>query len=269
MAQVSLSLAQMDIKKGNPRQNWGKIQQMSQAAKQQGGQIVIFPELCDAGYALKQAKDIASALNGGLFAQLAALSKQLGIYITGSMLEKRGLGVANCAPMISPDRGVLGAYRKVHLFPPMQEDLYLSAGEGLLTIDNLPWGATSLAICYDLRFPEMFRRYAMDGAKLVILPAEWPAVRAEHYRALIRARAIENGYYVAAVNRVGTDIDEETGAETGFIGYSSIIDPFGQTVLEVGNHEGVFTATIDLDLVAKAQAAIPVLDNRRADLYGY
>lgn len=269
MAQISISLAQMDIKKGNPRQNWGKIQQMSQQAKQQGGQLVIFPELCDSGYALKQAKELASALNGGLFAQLAALSKQLGIYITGSMLEKRGLGVANCAPMVSPDRGVLGAYRKVHLFPLMQEDLYLSAGEGLLTLDNLPWGTTSLAICYDLRFPEMFRRYAMDGAKLIIIPCEWPSVRNEHFRALIRARAIENGLFIAAVNRVGVDVDEETGAETSFMGYSSIIDPFGNTVLEVGNVEGVFTATIDLDLVAKAQNAIPVLDNRRADLYGF
>jgi predicted amidohydrolase len=267
MSQVIVSLAQMNVRKGDPRANWAKAQQMAQQAKAQGGQMVVLPELWDVGFALKQAKEFASALNGGLFAQVGALSKQLGVFITGSMMEKRGLAIANTAPVISPDRGLLGAYRKTHLFPLMQEDVYLSAGEATLVV-NAPWGVTAMAICYDLRFPELFRRYALEGAKMVIIPCQWPEPRLEHYRTLLRARAIENGIYIVACNRVGSDVDEETNAETHFFGHSSIIDPWGNIVFEAGSLEGVFTAPLDLTQVDRAQKAIPVLDNRRPDLYG-
>jgi omega-amidase len=266
LSQVTISMAQMDVRLGNPRINWAKVQEMTQRAKQQGGQIVIFPELWDAGFALSQVKELASSLSGGLFAQVAALSKQAEIYITGSMLEKRGVGVANSAPMIAPNHGVMGAYRKIHLFPLMKEDQYFTAGEATLNI-GLPWGQTAVAICYDLRFPELFRRYAIEGAKLVLLPCQWPEPRMEHYRTLLRARAIENGIYIVAVNRVGTDTQED-GRETRFFGHSSIIDPWGNTVLELGNQEGVFTTTIDLKLVDEAQRAIPVLQDRRPEVYG-
>jgi omega-amidase len=267
MSQVVISLAQMNVRKGDPRANWAKVQQMTQQAKAQGGQMVVFPELWDVGFAFKQAKEFASALNGGLFAQVGALSKQLEIYITGSMMEKRGLGIANTAPVISPDRGLLGAYRKTHLFPLNQEDVYMSAGESTLVVTP-PWGATAMAICFDLRFPELFRRYALEGAKVVLMPCQWPEPRMEHYRALLRARAIENGIYIVATNRVGVDAEDENGPEMRFFGHSSIIDPWGNIVFEAGNLEGVFTAPLDLNQVAQAQKAIPVLDSRRPDLYG-
>jgi len=268
MPTLNVSLIQMDIKRGNPRLNWPRAQTFLSQAKQQGAQLAILPELWDAGFALKQAKEFASSLSGGLFAQLAALSKQLDLFITGSMLEKRGLGVANCAPMVSPTSGIVGAYRKAHLFRPMQEDQYLTAGEGTVNL-NLPWGQTALAICYDLRFPELFRRYAVEGAKVILLPCQWPEPRLEHYRTLLRARAIENGVFIVAVNRVGGDVDEETGQETRYFGHSSVIDPFGNLVLEAGAEEGLYNVRFDLALCEKAQKAIPVLEDRRPELYGY
>jgi len=266
MAQVSISLAQMDIRLGNPRVNWTKMQQMTEEAKHQGGDIVVFPELWDAGFALNQAKEFASSLSGGLFAQVAALSKSSGMFITGSMMEKRGLGVANSAPMFSPGRGIMGAYRKIHLFGLMKEDLFLTAGESPFDID-MPWGHTGMAICYDLRFPELFRKYAVSGTKMVILPAQWPNPRREHYRTLLRARAIENGIFIVAVNRVGVDEFEE-GESTSYFGHSSIIDPWGEVVLELGSQETVVTATIDLEEVDRAQKKLPVLSDRRPDVYG-
>lgn len=266
MSQVTISLGQMDVRLGEPRLNWPRMQQMATQAKTQGAQIVVFPELWDSGFALNQVKDLASTLSGGLFAQVSALSKQTGLIITGSMLEKRGVGVANCAAMISPDRGVMGAYRKIHLFPLMHEDQYFTAGEAPFIAD-MPWGQTAIAICYDLRFPELFRRYAVEGAKLVILPCQWPEPRLEHYRTLLRARAIENGLYIVAVNRVGSDTSAD-GKQTRFFGHSSIIDPSGNTVLELGSQEGVYTATLDLALVEQAQKAIPVLRDRRPEVYG-
>jgi predicted amidohydrolase len=266
MAQLVLSLAQMDVQKGNPRVNWAKMQQMTAAAKQQGTQFVVFPELWDAGFALDKAKDYASSLSSGLFAQVTALAKQQGIFITGSMMEKRGMGVCNTAPVVSPSNGIMGAYRKIHLFPLMQEHLYMTAGEATLNI-GLPWGQTGFAICYDLRFPELFRKYALEGAKIVVIPCEWPEPRREHYRTLLRARAIENGIYIAAVNRVGEDVDEE-GKVTRFFGHSSIIDPYGEIVFEAGYGEGVFTVSLDMDLVGKAQKHITSLADRRPELYG-
>ncbi|NJL93072.1 MAG: carbon-nitrogen family hydrolase [Anaerolineae bacterium] len=267
MAELIVSMAQMDVKLGNPRINWGKMQQMTTVAKAQGGQLVVFPELWDVGFALEQAKEFASSLSGGLFAQVAALSKQQGIFITGSMLEKRGLGITNSAPMVSPINGLMGAYRKIHLFPLLREDLYLTAGEATFTA-NLPWGVTSIAICYDLRFPELFRRYALEGAQVVVVPCQWPAERIGHFKTLLRARAIENGMYIVAVNRVGEDVLEEGEAPRRYSGHSMIVDPFGEVVLQAGNVEGVFTAQIDLSTADRARAAIPVLEGRRPDLYG-
>lgn len=268
MSQVRISLAQMDVRYGNPRVNWAKMQEMSNTAVSQGGQMVIFPELWDAGFDLKNAKDYASSLSGGLFAQVSALSKQLGIFITGSMLEKRGMGIANCAAMISPNQGVMGAYRKIHLFSLMKEELYLTAGESTLNL-NLPWGQTATAICYDLRFPELFRRYALEGAKMVVVPCQWPDPRMEHYRTLLRARAIENGIYIVAVNRVGTDvIDKETGKTTSYFGHSSVIDPWGNLVIEAGSGEGLLTVDLDLSMVDEVQRAMPILNDRRPETYG-
>ena len=266
MTHVKISLAQMDVRLGNPRANWTNMQQMTEEAKHQGGDLVVFPEMWDAGFALDKAKELASSLSAGLFAQVALLSKNQQIHITGSMMEKRGLGVANSAPMFSPSRGILGVYRKIHLFGLMKEDLYLSAGEAPFSID-MPWGHTALAICYDLRFPELFRRYAVDGAKVVILPSQWPNPRREHYRTLLRARAIENGIFIVAVNRVGVDEFEEEQS-TSYFGHSSIIDPWGEVVLELGDQETVVTAQIDLEEVDRAQQKLPILADRRPDVYG-
>ena len=87
---------------------------------------------------------------------------------------------------------------------------------------ELPWGCAGLAICYDLRFPELFRRYALEGARLLILPAAWPHPRRMHWRTLLRSRAIENQWFVAACNRVGTTED------VSFFGASAVIDPWGR-----------------------------------------
>jgi omega-amidase len=260
MPTLTISLAQMNVKAGNPRLNWETVQEQTAEAARRGSDLVIFPELWDNGYALDKAKEVSSQLNGGLFAQVAALSHSANIHIVGSMLEKRGVGVYNSAVLFSPERGVLGAYRKIHLFGLMNEPQFLSAGEAPLTLDA-PWGRSSIAICYDLRFPELLRRYAVEGAKLLLLPAEWPAERIQHWRAMIQSRAIENQYFVAACNCVG----EYDGTTYG--GHSMVVDPWGDLVGEAGTSETMLTVTIDLDLVDAIRARMPVLTDRRPNLY--
>ncbi len=268
MAKLRVSLAQFDVQKGNPRANWTRVQQLVAEANNQGAHIVVLPELWDIGYALDKAKDLSSSLSGGLFSQVMALAKQHNIFILGSMIEKRGLGVCNTAAIVSPNRGVVGAYRKLHVFPLMDEDKWITPGEAALTFD-LPWGKSAVAICYDLRFPELFRRYAVEGAIITFMPAQWPHPRLEHFRTLVRARAIENQMYVVAVNRVGgDDYDHNTESyATQFAGHSMVIDPWGETVIELGEGEGVYTIDVDLTAVEQIRHQMPVLTNRRPEHY--
>jgi predicted amidohydrolase len=260
MPTLTVSLAQINVRAGNPRINWDTVQERTAEAARRGSELVVFPELWDNGYALEKAKEIASQINSGLFAQVAALSRSANIHILGSMLEKRGVGTYNTAALFAPGRGVLGAYRKIHLFGLMGEPQFLSPGESPLTLDA-PWGTTSVAICYDLRFPELLRRYAVEGAKVLLLPAEWPVQRINHWRTLIQARAIENQYYVIACNCIG----EHNGTTYG--GHSMVVDPWGNLVAEAGDGETMLTVQIDLDKVDEIRREMPVLEDRRSSLY--
>ena len=257
MTALTVSLIQIDVKKGDPRANWQRMQEFTQEAAQRGAELVVFPELWDAGTAYAQGKQIASTLSGGLFAQVVALARQHNIHILGSMYEKRGPGVYNTMPVIAPRSGVMGAYRKIHLFPLMQEDKWLLPGEVPLATD-MPWGRTGFAICYDLRFPELFRRYARDRVELIVMSMAWPHPRLAHYRTLLRARAVENQCYMIAVNRIGEDDDG-----TRYFGHSCVIDPWGEIVVEAGETAAHLTVTIDMEAVAETRRALPALDGMR------
>lgn len=261
MTPLTLSVVQMNVRDGDPRKNWVVMQEFTQEAARRGSQLVVFPELWDNGYALERSREIASPLSSGLFAQVAALAKSLNLHIMGSMLEKRGVGVYNTCAFFSPRLGVMGAYRKVHLFEPLHEPEFLSAGETTVSADT-PWGITGAAICYDLRFPELLRRYAIDRAKLVVIPAEWPAARIAHWRALLIARAIENQYFVVGCNRVG----EYNGTTYG--GHSMIVDPWGDVVIEAGDTETVLTVQIDTEKADEVRARMPVMNDRKWSAYG-
>ncbi|PJF23113.1 MAG: carbon-nitrogen hydrolase [Phototrophicales bacterium] len=250
----------MHIYLGDPKRNYYTMEKMTTEAANRGSHLVVFPELWSTGYALPQAKEFAHVLNAGLFAQVSGLAKQNKISITGSMLEKRGIEVANSASFFAPNGRMMGIYRKIHLFKLMDEDKYLQPGSSPLSMD-LPWGKTALAICYDLRFPELFRRYALDDVTMVIIPAEWPLERIEHWRTLLIARAIENQCYMIGVNTVG-----QIG-ETVFGGHSMIVDPWGKIVVEAGETEQLITAEIELDLIDDVRKRIPVFEDRRPETY--
>jgi omega-amidase len=257
---LSISLAQMNIALGDTQKNMRKFDEYTAEAARRGSNIIVFPELWNTGYALDQSRELAAQVNAGVFAHASTVATQNKICIVGSMLEKRGMEVANCAPFFAPNGKILGVYRKIHLFRLMEEDKWLQPGASGMTMD-LPWGKTSLAICYDLRFPELFRRYAVEGSKLMLIPAEWPIQRIEHWRALLIARAIENQCYIVATNACG-----QTG-ETTFGGHSMIVDPWGKIIVEAGETPNLLTAEIDLDLVDEVRAKIPVFEDRRTDVY--
>lgn len=261
MAKITISLAQMNIVLGDTTRNLTNMQKMVAAASRRGSHIVLLPELWHTGYDWAGYREHAQQINTGLFTQMSTLAQKAKLSIVGSMFEKRGEQIANSAVFFAANGRTMGIYRKMHLFRLFQEDAYLQAGSSPLTID-LPWGVTSLAICYDLRFPEMFRRYAADhGAELILIMAEWPLERIEHWRTLIQARAIENQVFIAAVNSAG-----QTG-DTVFGGHSMIVDPWGKIIVEGGEEPMLITGEIDTDRVHEVRKMIPILEDRRTDVF--
>lgn len=260
MAKLSISLAQMHIALGDTGRNFQRMQNSAVEAARRGSHLVVFPELWSTGYALEESKELASVLNSGMFTQVTTVATQNKISIVGSILEKRGVEVANSAAFFAPNGRMMGVYRKIHLFGLFDEDKWLSPGSSPLSVE-LPWGETGLAICYDLRFPELFRHYAVDGAKMIIIAAEWPLARVDHWRTLLQARAIENQCFIVACNAAG-----ETG-DTVFGGHSMIVDPWGKIIIEGGDDPMLLTAEIEMDVVDEVREKIPVFDDRRGDIF--
>ncbi len=257
-----VSLAQIDVAVGRPKVNLARVQARVQQAAEAGAELVVLPELWGSGYDLAHAERHADELGAGLFAETATLARKHSLYIVGSLLERQGQAFFNTAVLYDPEGALQGYYRKVHLFRLMDEPRYLQAGDATPVFD-LPWGRTALAICYDLRFPELFRRYALTGAVLVIVPAQWPERRVAHWRTLLCARAIENQMVVAGCNRVGQDSDD-----TLFGGHSAIYDAWGRAVVKGDDEEALLTGTVDFSGVAQARSLIPAFEDRRSDLYG-
>ncbi len=258
---LTLSLGQMDVKLGDPAANWETVKKMTAEAARRGSDLVVFPELWSTGYDLENAAEYATPTDAGIFAQVAALAQTHEIAILGSCLSLLGEGqFGNTAVYFDGNGRSLGEYSKLHLFRLMQEEQFLTAGPQRTLVETA-WGKAGLTICYDLRFPELFRRYALAGAQLVFVPAEWPHPRLAHWRTLLRARAIENQMFVVACNRVGRS------KQTDFFGHSCIIDPWGESVIELGEGEMLGTAVIDIAKVNEVRAKIPVFDDRRPDVY--
>ncbi len=205
MSELAISLAQMDVVVGKPERNLVEARRMAAEAAKRDSELLLLPELWGSGYDLERATFHATRLDEGLFAEMGRMAREHGMWVGGSLLgyeaEPEGRP-RNVFALYAPDGTLAYHYAKLHLFRLMDEDQWLGAGTRA-TLAKLPWGTAGLSICYDLRFPELFRGYALAGVRLILLPAEWPHPRLEHWRTLLRARAIENQCFVAACNRVG------------------------------------------------------------------
>ncbi|MCC6905117.1 MAG: carbon-nitrogen family hydrolase [Anaerolineae bacterium] len=260
--QLTVSLGQFSIHKGDPESNMQRVREWTAEAARRGSDVVIFPELWDTGYALDRATVLAGPVDAGRFMEVASLAREHRVHLYGSLLEVSHDGAAyNTGVWYGPDGDLRAIYRKLHLFRLMDEHRYLQPGGEIVTAD-LPWGRSGLAICYDLRFPEQFRRMALGGAVITFITAEWPHPRLAHWRTLLRARAIENQMFVVACNRSGQD------ESTQFCGHSVVLDAWGEVVIEAEEEETLLTVTLDLSSVAEIRGRIPVFDDRRSDLYG-
>jgi omega-amidase len=257
---LTIALAQMNILTGQPEANLARARDLAAQAHEEGADLLLLPELWLHGYDLERAEAWAAPLGEGGFAHMAALAREFGLYLAGSLMERHAGGVSNTAVLCAPDGALLGSYRKIHLFRLMQEHRYLAPGDHA-TLCPTPWGPVGLAICYDMRFPELFRAMALAGAILFLVPAQWPVRRVEAWYLLARARAVENELIVAACNRVGDD------GQVTFTGRSCVVDPWGNTLVEGDDRERLLIAQVDLREVRKARRYLTVYEDRRPDAY--
>jgi predicted amidohydrolase len=232
----------MEIVDGEPARNLDTAERLIDAHP--GADLYLLPELWTSGYAHRRWPSIAEQNTPGTLDALKRIAGRHGTVIGGTLVSLNGEGrLVNRFWLVGKD-GVLSRYDKAHLFQPMDEPRHLVPGATRERLRMGSWTA-ALSVCYDLRFPEMYRRDAVDGADLFLVPSEWPAERGDAMRALAVARAIENQAYLALTNRVGTATDG-----TRFGGGSLIIAPNGEIAVSAGEQAAVVTGMLHFGRIA-------------------
>ena len=176
--------------------------------------------------------------------------------VMGSLVERNADGLFNTTVFIGPDGEIIACYRKIHLFGYQSEETTLLTPGKEIVVADTPWGRAGFSTCYDLRFPELFRRMVDRGAEIFLIPSAWPLARIEAWRLFNRARAHENLAFLASCNCAG----ENTGKRYG--GHSMIVDPWGKVLAEGGEGGEIVTAEIDTQEAERARAEFPALADR-------
>ncbi|MFT4902058.1 MAG: omega-amidase [Lentimonas sp.] len=263
---MKVALAQFKVVSGQADLNLIEIERYLFQAKTEGASVVFLPEMCTTGLIWHfNPALLESAAAGVERVRLAAQRNR--ISVCGSFLEQTpGGNAANTLYYFNAAGVLIAKYRKVHLFTMFHEEAHIEAGNEII-ISDTDLGRTGFSICYDLRFPELFRKCALAGAEFQVLVAAFPHPRLEHWRTLIRARAIENQSFFIAVNQCGYEGAGAAGGEIKYFGHSMIVDPWGEVVLEAGEEAGLFTAELDCSLPTQVRAKLTALQDRRPDLY--
>ncbi len=261
---MKIAAAQISCTPGNLDANMGKIRDFVSRAKQSGADLIVFPEMVDTGYSMPVIQKHATSWDEGAVPELQRIAKELSIAIIAGVSDRDGSRIYNAQACVDGNGKVVAKYRKTHLVAaaPLDERPVFAAGDAFASykIDKFNLGLT---ICYDLRFPEVCRKLAIENkVDVFINSSAWPFPRVEHLRILSLARAIENQSYLVLANRVGTD-DGVT-----FCGTSAIIDPYG-TILAAASvdREELIQAEISEDVVNSVRSRMAVFDHRRPDLY--
>lgn len=250
------------------RENLEKARQLASEAAAKGADLLMFPETVD--YIGPDFSGNVCEPEGETIRFFQELARAHGVYLlAGSVTERRPQGrPANASFFFNPEGKRIACYRKLHMFdvdiadgPAYRESDEIQPGDEIVVAQTC-LADFGFAICYDLRFGEMFRLMAQAGAQVILLPANFTKETGQaHWETLIRARAIENGCYVAAC--------AQTGQKEAFeaYGHSMVADPWGRIIARAGEEEAVLVADVDLSYGEHVQSQIPVLRNIRKDIY--
>ena len=254
---MRIALLQMDLAWEDVAENHRRARRMLDQAKREGARLAVLPEMFSTGFSMN-AERVAQPPGGLSETFLRSSSGELGLWIIASLPESSETRPHNMALVVSPE-GSISRYAKIHPFSYGGEHLHYAPGNRVVTVTIDEVRVTPF-ICYDLRFPEPFRAAAAETDLYVVI-ANWPERRREHWKTLLRARAIENQAYVAGVNRVGD------GDGLHYAGDSAAIAPLGETLAEGDDRERILVSEVDPENVAKLRARFPALEDRRPDAY--
>lgn len=255
---VKAAAIQFNIKLGDIDTNVASVREAVARVAAQGAQLAVLPEVWSSGFEYRNLNELAKR-TPELVEDMQRLSAEFNMVLVGSLPEPDGDKVCNTAYILDNGR-LAGTYRKIHLFSLMNEDRSFTGGDKWTVVDTSV-GRIGVFICYDLRFPELSRRLAVEGAEIIVVPGEWPKPREEHWRTLLRARAIENQLFVVAANCCGV-----TG-RLDFFGMSMIIDPRGVVMAEGGYDPTELIADLDFDDMRKWREQIPCFRDRKPEFY--
>ena len=240
-------------------------------AAARGAKLVAMPENCN--YVGRNIAACAEEIPGGqTFRMMSELARKHTLWLhCGSIYEKNAGDPRpyNCTMVIDPEGRLAAKYRKLHPFdvvlqngPAIRESDRICPGDKIVTVDTETVGHWGLSVCYDMRFGEMYRLMALEGANLLFVPANFTVTTGkDHWEAILRTRAIENGCYVIA--------PAQCGVKPKFVAYgkSMVVDPWGNIIAKAPEQPGVVMAEIDLDYLEKVRKQVFTLENRRPDVY--
>ncbi|MBZ5588874.1 MAG: carbon-nitrogen family hydrolase [Acidobacteriia bacterium] len=246
---------QLDIAWEDKDENHRRVAALLDHARPPEGSLVVLPEMFSTGFSM----NVDATAEGDERPSerfLAESARRLAACTLGGVVTREGPGALalNEAVAFGPDGSGLARYGKIHPFSFAGEDRRFARGREVVTF---VWGGFTIApfVCYDLRFPEVFRAAALRGANVLVVIANWPAPREAHWLALLTARAIENQAYVVGVNRCGRDPHAE------YSGHSRIIDPRGRNLAEADEAPGTIEADLDLEAIGAYRREFPVLED--------
>ena len=262
---MKVAAAQISCSLGDPNSNLLKVRDFSRRSRDAGVELIVFPEMTDTGYSMSVIRAHASSWSSGFVPAVQEIAAKLSIAIVCGVSERDCASIYDSLVFVDRRGEIAAKYRKTHLYAvaPVEEQQCFASGDtfGTFALGDLRFG---FSICYDLRFPEMYRKLAIDqnGGALIVSSA-WPFPRLEHFRTLALARAIENQSYVIASNRVGKDDD------LWFCGSSAIIDPRGVVIASASaDREELIYADVSEELALSVRSRVESFAHRRPDLYG-
>ena len=258
---MKITCIQMDMRLGGADGNFSRAEALVRAAAaSEKPDVILLPETWNTGFFPEDLAAPADRDGARTKAVFGPLARELDVNIVcGSVANQKADGFYNTACVFDRTGNLIAEYDKTHLFTPSGEDRAFHAGDKLcrFTLDGRP---CALIICYDLRFPELARTLALEGAELLFIVAQWPEARVMHLETLARARAIENQMFVALCNSAASD--------TRCGGHSAVIDPTGAYLAHAGAGEAVISGEADFSVIDGIRDSINVFRDRRPELYG-
>lgn len=261
---MKVSLVQMNMKFASPDENFAHAEELIRQAALNHPDVITLPETWNVGFFPKEGlKELSDHDGVRVKETFSGLAKELNVnLVAGSVSNVKNGKVYNTAYVFNRQGECVAEYDKTHLFTPMGEDEYFTAGDRVVRfqLDGVNCG---IIICYDVRFPELIRTMSVPGIEVLFVVAQWPAIRRFHWQTLNQARAIENQCFVACTNSCGV------AGETQYGGYSAIYDPWGELVGGAGANEMIVTADMDLNIIQNIRNSINVYRDRKPGLYQF